>query len=61
MSGTRDLPMSTTQIQRRIQQAWSEVQQARRDADISAMLRAEKRMNGLLDQLFDQTQASLSA
>lgn len=61
MSGTRDLPMSTTQIQRRIQRAWSEVQQARRDADISAMLRAEKRMNGLLDQLFAQTQASLSA
>lgn len=51
MNGTRTLPMATEQIQRLTRHAWLDLKQARVDDDLNGMLRAERRMNALLDQL----------
>lgn len=61
MSTRREVPLATTHIHRLIELAWLEVKQARRDADIGAMLKAEKRVDALLEELHARVAAAATA
>lgn len=51
MNGHRTLPIATERLQMLASQAWLDLKQARSDCNITGMIRAERRMNALLDQL----------
>lgn len=51
MNRARDLVVPVADLQVLVRQAWLELKEARRDNDMERMLRAERRMNALLDKL----------
>lgn len=55
MSSTRSLPIPASELEDLVHHAWLDLKQARHDGDATAMLRAERRMNALLDQLTRRT------
>lgn len=52
MNSTRGLPVPAADLQRLVRQAWLDLKQARRDNAMDRILRSERRMNALLDQLY---------
>lgn len=60
MSDARTVPLSTAHLQRLARQAWLDLKRARADLDLNGMLRAEREMNALLDQLSARKLAAAS-
>lgn len=48
---TRTLPVSSGELQKLVRHAWLDLQRARAGDDRNGMLRAERRMNAMLDML----------